>query len=95
MKSKREIDRDYYLRRRERVLARVAQYQKDYPESHREASRNYETKKRIRLKIIKERGLIQNESKRDIQPELFGGISKYMKTGDIYYKTATAQRIGL
>ena len=55
MKTKREIDRDYYLRHREQVLERVAQYQKDYPESHREASRDYEAKKRARLKLIKRR----------------------------------------
>lgn len=55
MKTKREIDRDYYLGHREQVLQRVAQYQKDYPESHREAAREYERKKAIRLKLIKER----------------------------------------
>ena len=55
MKTKREIDRDYYLRNRGKILVRVAQYQKDYPESHREASREYEAKKRVRLKLIKER----------------------------------------
>lgn len=53
MKTKREIDRDYYLRHREEVLARVANYQRNYPESHREASRAYEVRKKERLKLIK------------------------------------------
>ena len=49
--TKKEIDHNYYLRNREKVLVRAAQYQKEYPESHRKASKEYE--KRVRLKLIK------------------------------------------
>ena len=42
---KKEIDRRYYQRHRQEVLDRVAQYQKEHPESHRKASREYERRK--------------------------------------------------
>lgn len=50
--TKKEIDRNYYLRHREECLARVAKYQKEHPESHREAARNYERRKRQNLKLV-------------------------------------------
>ena len=61
MKTKKEIDRNYYLRNREKILERVARYQKDYPESHREASRDYEAKKRARLRLIRQRAEVRDE----------------------------------
>jgi hypothetical protein len=48
MKSKKDIDRDYYLRNREKILERVAKYQKENPEIHRKAARKYERNKNNR-----------------------------------------------
>jgi len=43
-----EIDARYYKRHKEKILERVSRYQKEHPESHRKASREYERKKRIK-----------------------------------------------
>ena len=50
MKTKKEIDRDYYLSHKEEVKRRNAAYQKNNPESHRKASLKYEKKYKYKVK---------------------------------------------
>ena len=45
-RDRKEYQRQYYLKRREELLAKHIQWAKDNPEKHREYSREYKRRKR-------------------------------------------------